>query len=229
MRILIAEDDEQTGQMLREGLARHGHEAVVVDTGPAAVQAALASEFDVIVLDRMLPALNGIEVLRRLRMEKVRQPVLMLTALGGIVDRVEGLEAGADDYLIKPFAFEELVARLHALARRPPLDAPPTQFVVGDIRLDLLSRDVTRNGRAILLQPREFSLLELLMRHAGRIVTRRMFLEQVWGFHFDPQTNIVESHLSRLRGKLKEGFADDPIETIRGEGYRLRDRALPPR
>jgi len=170
----------------------------------------------------MLPGLNGLDVLRRLRAAKVRAPVLLLTALGGITDRVEGLEAGADDYLVKPFAFAELTARLNALLRRPPLSDVMTRFDVGDVTLDLLRRDVTRGGRAVHLQPREFALLEQLMRNAGRVVTRTMLLEQVWGYHFDPQTNIVESHLSRLRAKLREAGGDDPIETVRGAGYRMR-------
>lgn len=148
---------------------------------------------------------------------------MMLTAKGGIADRVSGLDAGADDYLVKPFAMAELVARLNALLRRPPISDVITRLEVANVVLDVLRRDVTRGGRPVHLQPREFALLELLMRNAGRVVTRTMFLEHVWGFHFDPQTNIVESHLSRMRAKLREGFSDDLIETVRGAGYRMRD------
>ena len=165
---------------------------------------------------------EGLDVLRRLRAVGVGTPILLLTAKGGIGDRVDGLDAGADDYVVKPFAFSELVARMNALIRRAPSSDTATRIEVGDIVLDLLRRTVTRASRPIALQPREFTLLEVLMRNAGKVVTRTMFLEQVWGFHFDPQTNIVESHLSRLRAKLREGFLDDPIETLRGLGYRMR-------
>jgi two-component system OmpR family response regulator len=175
-----------------------------------------------IVLDRMMPKLEGLEVLRGLRAAAVTTPIILLTAKGGIADRVDGLDAGADDYLVKPFAFSELVARMNALMRRAPVSDTLTRLEVGDIVLDLLQRKVTRAGKPVPLQHREFTLLEMLMRNAGRPVTRTMFLEQVWGFHFDPQTNIVESHLSRLRAKLREGFADEPIETLRGLGYRMR-------
>ncbi|MFA6124039.1 MAG: response regulator transcription factor [Sphingomonas sp.] len=222
MHILLAEDDTETARFIAEGLIGLGHQVTHVATGPLALQAAIDTPFDVVILDRMLPGVNGLEVLRHLRAVPNRVPVLVLTALGGIADRVDGLDAGADDYLVKPFAFVELVARLNALARRAPGPDPTTRIEIGDITLDLLRRDVTRGGKPVHLQPREFALLEQLMRNAGRIVTRTMFLERVWGFHFDPQTNIVESHLSRLRAKLREGFSDDPIETIRGSGYRMR-------
>jgi two-component system OmpR family response regulator len=222
MRVLIAEDDIDTARFIERGLGELGHVVAHAANGPDAMHLALTEMFDAVVLDRMLPGLDGLAVLRRLRAASVRTPVILLTALGGIGDRVGGLEAGADDYLVKPFAFAELVARLNALVRRPPLTDVVTRLRVGDVMLDLLRRDVTRGGRVILLQPREFALLEQLMRHAGRVVTRTMLIELVWGFHFDPQTNIVESHLSRLRAKLREGGADDPIETVRGAGYRMR-------
>lgn len=222
MRILIAEDDADTAGFIERGLTSLCHVCVRASTGPDALHAAATEPFDAIILDRMLPDFNGLDVLRRLRAASVRTPVLVLTALGGIADRVDGLEAGADDYLVKPFAFAELAARLNALTRRPPLSETVTRLEAGDIVLDLLRREVTRGGRTVHLQPREFALLEQLMRHSGRIVTRTMFLELVWGYHFDPQTNIVESHLSRLRSKLREGFADDPIDTVRGAGYRMR-------
>lgn len=222
MRLLIAEDDAETAAFLGTELRALGHEAVHAGDGEAALAIALENAFDLLLLDRMLPGLDGVAVLRRLREAQVRTPVLMLTALGGIGDRVEGLDAGADDYLVKPFAIEELVARLHALARRLQPDAASMRLVVGDVTLDLLRREALRGGRAILLQPREFALLEQLMRNAGRVVTRTMLLEHVWGFTFDPTTNIVESNLSRLRGKLNHGFDRDPIETVRGLGYRMR-------
>lgn len=222
MRILIAEDDAETVRFVARGLTERGHVVTVAADGEDALHLGTVEMFDVIVLDRMLPTIDGLEILRRWRAVGVNAPVLMLTALGGITDRVDGLEAGADDYLVKPFAFAELAARLAALLRRPPINEVPTRFENGGITLDLLKREVRRDGREIHLQPREFALLEQLMRHAGKVVTRTMFLESVWGFHFDPQTNIVESHLSRMRSKLKEGFATDPIETLRGIGYRMR-------
>jgi two-component system OmpR family response regulator len=222
MRVLIAEDDAETTDLVTRALAKLGHEVTSVATGGDALHAGVAGAFDVIVLDRMLPEIDGLEVLARWRAAGVHTPVLVLTALGGIADRVGGLEAGADDYLTKPFAAAELAARLTALQRRPVIADLPTRLQVGAITLDLLKREVTREGREIHLQPREFALLEQLMRHAGEVVTRSMFLERIWGFHFDPQTNIVESHLSRLRSKLKEGYAFDPVETLRGVGYRMR-------
>ncbi len=222
MRILLAEDDDETAGHLESGLSELGHAVVRATDGEAALELGISERFDVIVLDRMMPKREGLDVLRRLRAVGVGTPILLLTAKGGIGDRVDGLDAGADDYVVKPFAFSELVARMNALIRRAPSSDTATRIEVGDIVLDLLRRTVTRASRPIALQPREFTLLEVLMRNAGKVVTRTMFLEQVWGFHFDPQTNIVESHLSRLRAKLREGFLDDPIETLRGLGYRMR-------
>ncbi len=222
MHILLAEDDGETAAFIERGLGELGHVTTWVETGEEALRQAVAGTFDLIVLDRMLPELDGLEVLRCLRGAQVRAPVLLLTALGGITDRVAGLDAGADDYLVKPFALAELAARINALIRRVPADDVVTRLEVGDIQLDAMRREVKRGGRTIHLQPREFALLEQLMRHVGRVVTRTMFLELVWGFHFDPQTNIVESHLSRLRTKLREGCSHDPIETVRGAGYRMR-------
>lgn len=222
MNVLLAEDDPDIAAFVEQGLSALGHGVTSVGDGAEAIRRGATEPFDVIVLDRMLPQIEGLDVLRRLRALSVRTPVLVLTAKGGIADRVEGLDAGADDYLVKPFAMTELAARLNALLRRPPIHDNPTRFAVGDVAIDLMRREAWRAGRPVHLQPREFALLEQLMRHAGRIVTRAMFLEQVWGYTFDPQTNIVESHLSRLRTKLREGFADDPIETVRGAGYRMR-------
>jgi len=222
MRILIAEDDADTAGFVERGLGELGHVVTHVASGEDALHVGVTEAFDVIVLDRMLPGLDGVDVLKRWRAGGVATPVLMLTALGGIADRVSGLDAGADDYLVKPFAFAELAARLAALRRRPPISDVVTRLEIGDVAIDVLKREVRRGGHEIHLQPREFALLEVLMRHAGKVVTRTMFLEQVWGFHFDPQTNIVESHLSRLRSKLNRGFDSDPIETLRGVGYRMR-------
>lgn len=222
MRVLICEDDAEVAAFVERGLGELGHVVTRASDGEDALHLGAVESFDAILLDRMLPRIDGVEIVRRWRSAGIHTPVLMLTALGGIVDRVSGLEAGADDYLVKPFAFAELAARIAALLRRPPISDRPTRLEVGSITLDLLRREVHREGREIHLQPREYALLEQLARNAGKVVTRTMFLESVWGFHFDPQTNIVESHLSRLRSKLNEGFATDPIETLRGVGYRMR-------
>ncbi len=223
MRILIAEDDAETAGFVAQGLRELGHIVTVVADGLDALHVGLEDEHDVIVLDRMLPGRDGLTVLRALRASKILAPVILLTALGRIEDRVEGLGAGADDYLVKPFAFAELSARIQALARRAPLsEAEPTELAWGAIHIDLMRRLVTRDGKPVVLQPREYRLLEELMRGEGRIVTRTMLLENVWDFHFDPQTNIVETHMSRLRAKLNEGGRADLIETVRGSGYRMR-------
>lgn len=224
MRILVVEDDQETAAYIARGLREHGH---VVDTAANGQDglflATGGTSHDVLVIDRMLPGLDGLGLVRALRETGVKVPVLFLTALGGVGDRVRGLEAGGDDYLVKPFAFAELMARLQALARRPPLSDVPTRLVVGDLELDLLKRIVTRSGERIELQPREFRLLEVLLRHADRVVTRTMLLEEVWDFHFDPKTNIVETHISRLRAKLSRGGQDvELIQTVRGSGYVLR-------
>ncbi len=187
MRILIAEDDADLAEFIEHSLGELGHVVTRVGSGTDALHLGSVEVFDVAILDRMLPELDGVEILKRWRAAHVAMPVLMLTALGGIADRVGGLNAGADDYLVKPFAFSELAARLGALVRRPTIREPQTRFTVGDVTLDLLDRSVNRAGRDIPLQPREFALLEQLMRHAGRIVTRTMFLETIWGYHFDPR------------------------------------------
>ena len=222
LRILLAEDDADTRHFVERGLRELGHNVIVADDGMDALHLALSEQLDVIILDRMLPRLDGLSVLRRSRSGGVQVPVLMLTALGRIEERVGGLEAGADDYLVKPFAFSELAARVQALGRRSAPAEVTTRLQVGAIEMDLLRREVRRGGLAVVLQPREFRLLEELLRHAGEFVTRTMLLERVWDFHFDPQTKIVETHMSRLRAKLNEGFADDAIETVRGVGYRIR-------
>jgi two-component system OmpR family response regulator len=221
-RILLAEDDTETAEFIRDRLVESGFEVLAAAEGEQALRLALARGADALILDRMLPGIDGLALLRRLREAGIDAPALVLTALGRIEDRVEGLNAGADDYLIKPFAYSELAARLNALLRRRRGTTPETTLRAGSVTLDLLARTVHRHGRPILLQPREFRLLEALVRNAGRIVTRTMLLENVWGFHFDPQTSIVETHMSRMRAKLNEGFDEDPVETIRGEGYRMR-------
>ncbi|MEP6966773.1 MAG: response regulator transcription factor [Pseudomonadota bacterium] len=223
MKLLLVEDDRETAAWLMRALAEAGHVADHAADGRDGLMLAAAEPYDVIVLDRMLPGIDGLAILRTLRAAKVATPVLLLTALGGIDDRVEGLEAGGDDYLVKPFAFAELLARVGALARRPPPQDRPTVLSVADLRMDLLAREVTRAGERIELQPREFQLLEYLLRHAGRVVTRTMLLESVWDFHFDPKTNIVETHISRLRAKLQRGGGAELIHTVRGAGYRLSE------
>ena len=221
MKILVVEDDEGTADFIAAGLAARGHEATLARDGREGYERASADRFDVIVLDRMLPKLDGLGVVALMRGDGVSTPVLFLTNLSGVDDRVDGFEAGGDDYLVKPFAFEELMARLTALARRPTLGASPTLLVAGDLEMDLVARTVRRGAEAIELQPREFRLLEFLMRSEGRLVTRKMLLEQVWDYHFDPKTNIVETHISRLRGKIDRA-GPSLIQTVRGAGYMLR-------
>lgn len=222
MQILLAEDDADTAEFVAKGLGELGHNVLLALDGVDALHFATTEPVDLIVLDRMLPAMDGVTVLKRLRGAKVEAPVLLLTALGRIEDRVQGLEAGADDYLVKPFAFSELAARINALGRRRPLSDAPVHLHVGPVRMDLLTRQVWRDGMLVALQPREFRLLEEMMRNSDRAVTRTMLLERVWGFHFDPQTNIVETHISRLRAKLNQAGGPDVIETLRGVGYRMR-------
>ena len=222
MRILIAEDDAEVAGFVGRGLSELGHNIVTASNGTDALHLALTESFDLLILDRMMPGTDGLSVVRRLRAAQIVTPALMLTALGRIEDRVDGLNAGADDYLVKPFAFSELAARVNALGRRAAPQSVMTQLTAGPVEMDLLSREVRRDGRLILLQPREFRVLEELMRHAGEFVTRTMLLERVWDFHFDPQTKIVETHISRLRSKLNEGDLQDRIETVRGVGYRIR-------
>lgn len=223
MKLLIVEDDKEAAAYLKRALSEVGHTVDAPSTGRSGLMLAAGETYDVIILDRMLPEIDGLAILRTIRASGVQTPVLLLTALGGIDDRVEGLEAGGDDYLVKPFALAELLARVNALARRPPTQEVRTELSVADLRLDLLKRTVTRGGQRIELQPREFQLLEYLLRHAGRVVTRTMLLESVWDFHFDPKTNIVETHMSRLRGKVDRGHAHELIHTVRGAGYVLRE------
>ncbi|HEY1142535.1 MAG TPA: response regulator transcription factor [Sphingomicrobium sp.] len=223
MKLLLVEDDPQTAIHIAQGLAELGHQVDSCATGSDALAKIIDRhrDYDAVILDRLLPELDGVDVVSEMRKAGIRLPVLMLTALGSIEDRVEGLEAGADDYLVKPFALPELVARLNAIMRRAGQTPAPQVLTAGGIEIDRFARSVSRAGRRIVLQPREFQLLEQLMLNAGRFVTRRLLLESVWGFSFDPRTNIVEAHMSRLRGKLNEGFPTDAIETVRGSGYRI--------
>jgi two-component system, OmpR family, response regulator len=222
MRILLVEDDPHTAGFITKGLREDGHSVDHADNGRDGLFLATTETYDAIVLDRMLPQLDGMTVLRTLRGASNRTPALLLTALGDVDHRVEGLRAGADDYLAKPFAYAELSARLDSLARRGTGGSgEPTRLRVGDLELDLLRREAVRGGRAIELQPREFRLLEYLMRQAGRVVTRTMLLEAVWDYHFDPQTNVIDVHISRLRQKIDHGFPAPLLHTVRGAGYRL--------
>lgn len=222
MRILLVEDDAETAAYIARGLEEAGHVVDRAGDGQDGLFLATGGGHDVMVVDRMLPKLDGMALVRAARAAGVTTPVLFLTARAGVGDRVEGLEAGADDYLAKPFAFAELLARINALARRPPLQKEVTVLRVGDLEMDLIRRSVTRAGRRIELQPREFRLLEYLMRREGQVVTRTMLLEGVWDFHFDPKTSVVETHISRLRAKVDKGFATELIHTVRGAGYVIR-------
>ena len=219
MRLLLIEDDATTASYILRGLEQEGHTVDHLIDGGEGLAQAMTQVYDVLILDRMLPGMDGLTLVKALRDAEKKIPVLFLTSLGGINDRVEGLEAGGDDYLCKPFAFSELLARIHALARRPSIKGEETLLKVGELQMDLISRRVTRAGKEIDLQPREFRLLEVLMRNKGRVVTKTMLLERVWSFHFDPRTSVVETHISRLRAKIDRPFQDELIHTIRGSGY----------
>jgi two-component system OmpR family response regulator len=222
LRILVVEDDAETANYLVGGLEEEGHAVTRASNGRDGLFLAMTEAFDLLIVDRMLPELDGLTLVKTLRSARMEAPILFLTTMSGIDDRVTGLNAGGDDYLVKPFAFSELIARVNALARRPRGTAVETRFKVADLELDLLKRVVKRSGHEIPLQPREFRLLEYLMRHAGQVVTRTMLLDNVWNYHFDPRTNVVESHLSRLRTKIDKGFGTELIHTVRGAGYCLR-------
>ncbi len=221
MKLLLIEDDAENAAYIAQGFRERGHVIDVASDGRQGLFMAGSGEFDVMIVDRMLPGMDGLGVVKTLRSAGVKTPVIFLTTMSGIDDRVEGLEAGGDDYLVKPFAFSELLARVNALARRPPILKEKTTLQVADLTMDLLARTVERSGRLIELQPLEFKILEYLMRNAGRVVTRTMLLEKVWDFHFDPQTNVVETNISRLRAKLNRGLGGDLIKTVRGAGYCL--------
>jgi len=221
VKILLVEDDKQTAEYITKGLREHGHVIDRADNGRDGLYLATGERYDVMIIDRNLPKMDGLSLVKAARSSGTKTPVVFLTTMGGVDDRVEGLEAGADDYLVKPFAFAELLARVSALARRPPM-AAATSLKVGDLEFDLLSRAVVRSGKRIELLAQELKILEYLMRHAGEVVTRTMLLEKVWDFHFDPKTNIVETHISRLRGKIDKGFDKPLLHTVRGAGYVIR-------
>lgn len=225
MRILLIEDDREAAAYLVKALREAGHVPDHAADGEDGLAQAEANAYDVLVVDRMLPKLDGLSVIGRLRAGGNHTPALILSALGQVDDRVAGLRAGGDDYLTKPYAFSELLARIEALGRRSAPNAADTVYRVGDLELDRLAHKVTRGGAEIVLQPREFRLLEYLMRHAGQVVTRTMLLENVWDYHFDPQTNVIDVHISRLRSKIDKGFDTPILHTIRGAGYMIRDGA----
>ncbi|HSN51399.1 MAG TPA: response regulator transcription factor [Woeseiaceae bacterium] len=222
MRILVIEDDAAVAGYIRKGLDELGYTVDVASDGKQGLFLATTESYDLLIVDRMLPGIEGLTVVQTLRASDTSVPILFLSALGEVDDRVKGLEAGGDDYLTKPFAFSELKARVDALLRRSQAsEALVTELVVDGLRMDLLSRTVERDGIAVDLQPREFRLLECLMRNAGQVVTRTMLLEKVWDYHFDPQTNVIDVHISRLRSKIDRGFDTPLLETVRGAGYRL--------
>ena len=221
MRILIVEDDLEAAEVMAKGLTEAAHDCATAPDGEAGLAAARKGGFDVLIVDRMMPRLDGLSMVEILRTEGDQTPVLFLSALGEINDRVAGLRAGGDDYLVKPYALAELIARVEALARRRETGSVQTLLRVGDLEMDLIGREVRRAGKELDLQPREFQLLEFLMRHAGQSVTRTMLLEKVWEYHFDPQTNVIDVHISRLRSKIDKGFERAMLQTVRGAGYRL--------
>lgn len=222
MRILLVEDDAETASFVAKGLREGGNQVEAVSDGRDGLFRVTEGGFDLLIVDRMLPTLDGLSLVKAARAAGFEAPVLFLTALGAVSDRVAGLESGADDYLVKPFSFAELNARVNALARRPPLREDQPVLTVADLRLDRLRRSVSRGDKALDLQPREFHILETLMLNVGRVVTRTMLLEEVWEFHFDPGTNIVETHISRIRMKIDRGGDAPLIHTVRGAGYMIR-------
>lgn len=225
MKLLIVEDDVEAARYLAQALKEAGHVADVANDGETGLEMALASSYDVLIIDRMLPRRDGLSLISALRTQENRTPALILSALGQVDDRVLGLRAGGDDYLAKPYAFTECLARIEALARRQNPQNTQLKYKVSDLVLDRLAHRVTRGGEEITLQPREFRLLEYLMRHAGQVVTRTMLLENVWDYHFDPQTNVIDVHISRLRGKIERDGSPSLLHTVRGAGYMIRDAA----
>jgi len=223
MRVLIIEDDEEAATFIAKAMRESGHAPDVAHDGETGLSMARDEGYDVLVVDRMLPHLDGLTIIRTLRAEGRDVPVLILSALGEVDDRVKGLKSGGDDYLTKPFAFSELLARVEALGRRVQPEEQKTSYVVGDLVLDRLSHRVNRGGEPIQLQPREYRLLEYLMKHAGQVVTRTMLLEGVWDYHFDPQTNVIDVHISRLRSKIDKHYDTPLLHTVRGAGYVMRD------
>jgi two-component system OmpR family response regulator len=224
MRILIVEDDRDAASWLVKGLTEAGHIADHAADGEDGLNMSREKVHDVLIVDRMLPKLDGLALIRKLREEGIQTPVLILSALGDVDEKVKGLRAGGDDYLAKPYSFAELLARVEGLARRNASEPQQTKLSVLDLEMNLLARTVTRAGKPIMLQPREFKLLEYLMRNAGHVVTRTMLLENVWDYHFDPQTNVIDVHISRLRTKIDKGFPEPMLQTVRGAGYMIRAR-----
>lgn len=224
MKILLVEDDVTTGNYIGKSLNSAGHVVDWSRDGREGFSAGLDSTYDILIVDRMVPGLDGLNLVKSLRAASVRTPVLFLTAMSGVDDRVEGLEAGGDDYLVKPFAISELVARINALVRRPPMAAAKTTLRIGDLEMDLITRTASRQGCRIDLLPREFSLLELLMRNEGRVLTKTMLLEKIWNFNFDPKSSVVETHISRLRAKIDKPFGYPLLRTVKNIGYTLHDR-----
>ena len=222
MRTLVIEDDTDTASYIAKGLKQHGHTVDQSNDGKDGLFMALEEEYDIIILDRMLPGLDGLSILKTLRSAGCRTPVIILSALGEVDDRVQGLKAGGDDYLVKPFAFAELLARIEVLMRRGDMKPDDSRLKVADLELDRLTHRVKRAGKTIELQPREYLILEYLMQHAGQVVTRTMLLEGVWDYHFDPQTNVIDVHISRLRNKIDKGFDTPLLHTVRGAGYVLK-------
>lgn len=222
MRILVIEDDRDAAIWLLKGLKESGHVVDHAADGEQGLAMALEGLHDILIVDRMLPKLDGLSIIRTIRSKNITTPALILSALSDVDERVRGLRAGGDDYLAKPYAFSELLARVEGLMRRRGQDGQETRLKTGDLEMDLLTRTVTRAGKEIPLQPREFKLLEYLMRNTGHIVTRTMLLENVWDYHFDPQTNVIDVHVSRLRSKIDKGFADPILHTVRGAGYMIR-------
>jgi two-component system OmpR family response regulator len=225
MRLLIVEDDRDATDYLVKALREVGHVADVAHDGEEGLALGLDGEYDVLIVDRMLPKRDGLSVIGALRGKNIETPVLILSALGQVDDRIKGLRAGGDDYLPKPYSFSELLARIEVLARRRGGRGEDTVYSVGDLELNRLSRVVVRGTTEIDLQPREFRLLEYLMKHAGQVVTRTMLLENVWDYHFDPQTNVIDVHISRLRSKIDKGYTQPLLHTVRGAGYMIRDGA----
>jgi two-component system OmpR family response regulator len=222
MRVLIVEDDREVAKNIAKMLRENGHVVDCAHDGDDGLAMAREGAFDVLIVDRMMPKRDGLSMISELRGEGDKTPALVLSAMGEVDDRVEGLKAGGDDYLVKPYAPSELLARVDALARRRDPDSAKTKLSVGDLEMDLLARTVRRGEETIVLQPREFRLLEFLMRHAGQVVTRTMLLEKVWDYHFDPQTNVIDVHISRLRSKIDKPFGSMMLHTVRGAGYRLQ-------
>jgi two-component system OmpR family response regulator len=225
MKLLVIEDDREAAAYIAKGLAESGYIIDHASEGRGGLFMATSGVYDALIVDRMLPGMDGLALVAALRSAEIRTPVLILSALGAVDDRVKGLRAGGDDYLPKPYSFSELLARIEVLARRRVGRGEDMVYRVGDLQLDRLSHSVNRGDSEIVLQPREFRLLEYLMKHAGQVVTRTMLLENVWDYHFDPQTNVIDVHISRLRSKIDKGFTPPLLHTIRGAGYMIRDGA----